>query len=642
MYSSQRFMKYLKSILVLISLIISIACNEVEASPITNYDNFSKIIILENGRKKPLDTYARNLLLEFSGRASFNKKPAIQWLAKMFFLPEETQDDKIFMVNEMQVIQAMDLNLETSRKFSYNQLKDGLGKLRELSEKIYKINEKERSLVQKELLRLSHSINNYMNLASCFQFALPYPDFAIQDDSLARALGVQSAVQTQNRSFYSVFLKSEVLNSFLQDINTPSDTNLTPAQKDAMRLSRTLHQWSNYYKRSPIMILPSTTHNQKTWISPWEALGHFSHSRGFQPEMDKLQELTSAYLDGNQVDFDLGCVAFNKLVAEDIWDGHDSGNISLEVMYNKYSPFLWSKLFYGLMLITALCSLIFLKKTFYRISLVLLILALIPHSLGMFARMLIMGRPPVTNLYETFIFVGWMSAILGIVAEWFSRRGLGFIIAGFSSLAMLLIAQKYAMDGDTMGMLVAVLDSNFWLASHVITITMGYAGCCAAGVAGHVYVLQKVFNADKEKLTDTSKMIYGILAFGLVFSFIGTVLGGIWADQSWGRFWGWDPKENGALLIVLWCAALFHARLDGMIKHLGMAIGSILCTVIVMFAWFGVNLLGVGLHAYGFSSGVFLKLLIYFIAEFVFIVFSLGWIMQKTALEKKVKQVNKG
>jgi ABC-type transport system involved in cytochrome c biogenesis permease subunit len=192
-----------------------------------------------------------------------------------------------------------------------------------------------------------------------------------------------------------------------------------------------------------------------------------------------------------------------------------------------------------------------------------------------------------------------------------------------------MIADKYALEGDTMGMLVAVLDSNFWLAVHVTTITMGYAGCCAAGVAGHVYILQMLFNTGREKLRSTYKSLYGLLAFGLIFVFIGTITGGIWADQSWGRFWGWDPKENGALMVVLWCALLFHARLGGIIKELGMAAGSVISIIMVMLAWFGVNLLGVGLHSYGFSSGAFMKLFIYILIETAFLIGSIFWVLNK-------------
>ena len=100
-------------------------------------------------------------------------------------------------------------------------------------------------------------------------------------------------------------------------------------------------------------------------------------------------------------------------------------------------------------------------------------------------------------------------------------------------------------------------------------------------------------------------MTYGVVAFALFFSFVGTVLGGIWADQSWGRFWGWDPKENGALLIVLWNAIILHARWAGIARERGIMAMAIFGNVICSFSWFGVNMLGVGLHSYGFMDKAF-------------------------------------
>jgi ABC-type transport system involved in cytochrome c biogenesis permease subunit len=184
---------------------------------------------------------------------------------------------------------------------------------------------------------------------------------------------------------------------------------------------------------------------------------------------------------------------------------------------------------------------------------------------------------------------------------------------------MLMIAGKYALEGDTMGMLVAVLDSNFWLAAHVITIILGYAGIVLSGFIGHVYIIQKISQPHKkEMLKNTYQAVYSIQAFGIIFTFLGTVLGGIWADQSWGRFWGWDPKENGALLILLWSAILFHARKTNWIRETGMAFGTILGVIAVSLAWFGVNLLGVGLHSYGFTSGIARSLFLFIAFEVLF------------------------
>jgi ABC-type transport system involved in cytochrome c biogenesis permease subunit len=176
----------------------------------------------------------------------------------------------------------------------------------------------------------------------------------------------------------------------------------------------------------------------------------------------------------------------------------------------------------------------------------------------------------------------------------------------------LIIAHHLARTGDTMEMMRAVLDTNFWLATHVVIVTLGYASTFVAGVLALLYIVLGFFTPLLAKRSgqpdigkSLTKMIYGIVCFATLFSFVGTVLGGIWADQSWGRFWGWDPKENGALIIVLWNALILHLRWGGMIRERGLATCGIIGNIVTSWSWFGVNMLGIGLHSYGFMDSAF-------------------------------------
>ena len=199
--------------------------------------------------------------------------------------------------------------------------------------------------------------------------------------------------------------------------------------------------------------------------------------------------------------------------------------------------------------------------------------------------------------------------MIAMVMEYLNRQRIGLAIAAFMGTFGLFLAYKFEMNDrqDTMPELVAVLDTNFWLSTHVTTVTTGYAAGLLSGAIGIVYIAARLFRFKKDDKTfykTLSRMVYGILCFGLLFSFVGTVLGGIWANYSWGRFWGWDPKENGALLIVLWYLAMLHGRMGGYLRDLGMSMAAVFGSVIVSFSWWGVNLLGVGLHSYGFTSGI--------------------------------------
>ena len=184
------------------------------------------------------------------------------------------------------------------------------------------------------------------------------------------------------------------------------------------------------------------------------------------------------------------------------------------------------------------------------------------HTLALIGRIYISGRPPVTNLYSSAIFIGWAAVVFGLGLEFFFRLGIGNIISTVSGFSTLVIAHQLAGDGDTFTVLQAVLDTQFWLATHVVTVTLGYSATFVAGLLGIIFIISGVLTpnlADRVGRYSLGKllanMIYGVICFALFFSFVGTVLGGLWADDSWGRFWGWDPKENGALVIVIWSPA---------------------------------------------------------------------------------------
>jgi ABC-type transport system involved in cytochrome c biogenesis permease subunit len=227
----------------------------------------------------------------------------------------------------------------------------------------------------------------------------------------------------------------------------------------------------------------------------------------------------------------------------------------------------------------------------------------------------------VTNLYSSALFVGWGAVGLCLILEAVYRNAVASVAAGAIGFATLLIAHHLSLSGDTMEMMRAVLDSNFWLATHVVVVTAGYSATFLAGFLGIIYILRGIFTRSLDTATADSltRMVYGIICFATLFSFVGTILGGIWADQSWGRFWGWDPKENGALIIVLWNAIILHARWGGMIKQRGLMVLAIGGNIITSWSWFGTNMLGVGLHSYGFTDAAFVALSTFVVSQLALI-----------------------
>jgi ABC-type transport system involved in cytochrome c biogenesis permease subunit len=236
-------------------------------------------------------------------------------------------------------------------------------------------------------------------------------------------------------------------------------------------------------------------------------------------------------------------------------------------------------------------------------------------------RMVLQGRPPVTNLYSSAVFVGWVAVLLGILLERIFRKGLGSAVASAIGFITLIIAHHLAAQGDTLEMMRAVLDSNFWLATHVVCITIGYSSTFLSAFLALLYIMRRQFDLawTDEAARTLERMVYGVVCFSLFFSFIGTILGGIWADQSWGRFWGWDPKENGALMIVLWNACILHARWGGFAKQRGLMAMAVVGNIVTSLSWFGVNMLGIGLHSYGFMDKAFVWLMVFAFSQLLFV-----------------------
>lgn len=585
---------------------------------VSDYEAFGKIPVQDGGRIMPMDSFARLRLLQFSGRSSYHGMPAVEWLAQLLFDPVSAQTNKVFLVNNPELLEAIGLDHLRGRRFSYEELRPGLEKLRDLALAASEHKSEDRSPIEKEFIRVYQNLSAFGSLAASFRFAVPHPDFSVTNLAVRAKLNLPE--DQQAFSFLDIYLRAQSLATDIQRIAATPREQWTPDDEALFLVSSTLFNWNQYYRGLPIALLPVSAHGMEQWVSPWDKLALGMLDEPTRRDLLRMQDLAQAWLAGRTVDFKLAAQDLSRSVRARAEESRGLRYLDLEFLYNRLNLFSRAQLIYGLAFFLTLIALWRESPAWRRAAIIGIALALIPHTLGLIWRMQIMGRPPMTNLYSTFLFVSWMCVILGLVVEWFQRNGLGAFLSAVSGLVLLVVSRRFEIQGDTMGVVIAVLDSNFWLSTHVVTITIGYAGVLAAGVAGHVFLIQRLRLPDGHSvLRSALRAIYGLLAFGLIFSFLGTMLGGVWADQSWGRFWGWDPKENGALLIVLWCAILFHARWAGMIGPVGFAAGSALGVIVVLFAWIGVNLMGVGLHSYGFTSGVATGLWAAVIAELLFV-----------------------
>ena len=326
----------------------------------------------------------------------------------------------------------------------------------------------------------------------------------------------------------------------------------------------------------------------------------------FTKGSESMIDIFAAWGDGDVEEFNSNVQDYQDYLVANPLPHVDASVVRLEAFFNFFEPFMKAIYLYLPVLLLSFLSWIFWPTTLRRTGFSLMALAFLIHTVALVARMYISGRPPVTNLYSSAIFIGWAIVGASFVIEYVLRNGIGNILGSAVGMGTLVIAHYLARDeGDTLGVMQAVLDTTFWLATHVVCITLGYATTFLAGAMAIAYCFMSRIGSKKNAadLQQLGRMIYGTLCFALFFSLVGTVLGGLWADDSWGRFWGWDPKENGAMLIVMWNALILHARWDKMVRDYGTAVLAMFGNIVTAWSWFGVNELSAGLHNYGFTEG---------------------------------------
>ena len=344
----------------------------------------------------------------------------------------------------------------------------------------------------------------------------------------------------------------------------------------------------------------------------WKPLGEATTAN---PSAEAFVRIVTAYQQQDRESFSRAVADYRSAV--DKIQPTQTAKASFESWYNGAAPLFVCCILYVVVFLLAACSWLVWARPLSRAAFAMLVLTFTVHTLAIIARIYLSGRAPVTNLESSAIFIGWVGVALGIALELILRQGIGSVVSavlGFLSLCIYINIAK----GDTMKVLQAVLDTNFWLWTHVPAITIGYGATFFAWGSGVAFVIIGLFTKwlDGPWGKNLSRAIYGITCFAIIFSFVGTILGGIWADQSWGRFWGWDPKENGAVLIVLANALLLHSRWAGLARERGIACLAIFGGIVTSWSWFGTNLLGVGLHSYGFMDGAMMAL-------FAFVLFNL-------------------
>lgn len=543
-----------------------------------------KLPVLSEGRLKPFDTVARNSLLIMHGKETLRldnglSLPAMHWLAETLFLASASDKYPTFVIHHPEVLGLIGIPQEDRKDFSFSELSPSLEKIDAQAQQIDTVESAKRTPYQVALNNLRNSLLLYQRLKNSL-----YPEDTIKF--------------------------SEEMETYLKAIPEGINTLKKRANNEAFD-QQSLNAFAPLFERYELMSemayllpIPPTSNDAKqhdAWLSLGGSLLKMISTEKEDFVTKEYAILGDAYHSGDVTLFNQHVQKIHDWMAQ--VQPRATGRAEYEYFFNQFDPFFKAMVLYVLAFLLVCGSWLCWKSPLNRAAFFLILLALALHTFGLISRMYLQERPPITNLYSSAIFIGWGTVVIGLLLERMLRDGIGAICAATIGFITLVIAHHLAGSGDTLGMLQAVLDTNIWLATHVVAITIGYSAMFLAGMLAIIYVIRTLFSSlNRETGRSLARVIYGVICFATLFSFVGTVLGGIWADQSWGRFWGWDPKENGALLIVLWCAMILHARWGGFIRERGLVVMALFGNVITSFSWFGVNMLGVGLHSYGFME----------------------------------------
>jgi cytochrome c-type biogenesis protein CcsB len=528
------------------------ASPDVSAANTGNMDfkQWGLLAIQDGGRRKPIDTFAKETLIRVTGRSSYTDKSGRKWRPNDLVLSAliETHDwrnEPMVLVSSGKLKEQLGLD-KTQRRFSFAELAGSA-----------------------ELQRLVN-----------------------EAQALKRA-----------------------------------EKPLDRLQQEALNASDRLTLFAHVMDGSGFLIIPAPTNETDPWVDPSGWSKYYSEAQ-FAPVQTQFQAFATAYVNGDTLNFSR---AANQL-REDLRGLSpliypQERQLRLEYFYNHFESFYRAIWCYGIALVILIAA--HLRKrgrALQNIGVAVALLGLAFQAAGIIMRCMIAGRPPVTNMYESIIWVSFAVSFFGMT--FFARyRAPMYLLAALpvTLMALLLVHQMPIAMPSSIDPLVPVLRDNFWLTVHVLTITLIYAAFALAMGFGHILLWRYARNPAAARADAPMHFwLYRVLQLGVLLLAAGTILGGVWANYSWGRFWGWDPKETWALIALLCYILALHGRLAGWWTQFGLAVASVVCFLAVLMAWYGVNfVLGKGLHSYGFGIGGETYVATFIVLDLLFVAFAI-------------------
>jgi cytochrome c-type biogenesis protein CcsB len=515
------------------------------------------LAIQDGGRRKPVDTFAKETLIRITGRSTYTDKTGRKWQPNDFVLSAliETHDWKnepMVLISSGLLVEQLGLD-KTLRRFSFSQLTGST-----------------------ELQRL--------------------------------ATEAQAAKRAEKP--------------------------LSRVQQEGLSVSDRLTLLAHVMDGSALLIVPAPTKETDLWVDPSGWSKYYAEAQ-LAPIQVQLQRVANSYVQGDGFNFSRAANQLRenlRALSPSIYPGDQ--HLRLEYFYNHFEAFYRAIWCYVIALVILIAG--HLRKrggALQNIGVAVAVLGLAFQAAGIVMRCMIAGRPPVTNMYESIIWVSFAVSFFGMI--FFARyRAPIYLLAALpvTLIALLLVHQMPIAMPSSIDPLVPVLRDNFWLTVHVLTITLSYAAFALAMGFGHILLWRYARNPTAARADAPMHFwLYRVLQLGVLLLAAGTILGGVWANYSWGRFWGWDPKETWALIALLCYILALHGRLAGWWTQFGLAVASVVCFLAVLMAWYGVNfVLGKGLHSYGFGIGGETYVAIFVVLDLLFVAFAI-WRYRRSA-----------
>lgn len=589
-------------------------------------DAFEQLAISDrDGRVKSFHTFAHYELLRTRAYSSLSLKvegekkkrswTPTAWTLDCLFFPELANNYPSFVVEDSEVLAQLGLTSHAKQRdrYTFNELLPARAAIVAESERLSGMDGEKMTRIERLTNSLAINFNAYEGLTKALDLVRAEVEVPadVPDEPLKAASGktipaFEAAILLAATESWKEFRsqpgdqKPQPPPEWVKDVYTQVDNYLRLATRDLL--------W-----------YPPSAEGKQDWSSSaglvTSIAGNGPHAAAAPAKLRELAALVALAKDKAKNDeFQTKLAAFAVSRTKEAQAVNAYGKIAADRAYLKYPVFEYAKWYFIVLFLVAAVS--WLRpgaKRFHSIVKACAWIGLIAIAAGIGQRVYITGWGPVTNIYETIPYITVLAGIFAMMMGRAMKNVIPVSIAIAVGAAGMFLASRHETGNsqDTIPALEAVLRSNYWLWTHVTSINLGYATVMLAAIFSMVYIFARLFDimrVDDKLFRDLTRCAYGILCFGLFFALIGTILGGIWANDSWGRFWGWDPKENGALLICFWCLFVMHMRLGGWIKEFGLHIWVAMAAVPVIFSWWHVNQLQVGLHSYGFTEGLDTKL----------------------------------